>query len=147
MGTERRRGRVRGGDDAGVVGPTGLRGLVAGDRTYLIALLCLLTLASLMISGPLHHYLDGRERLELLDRKRAVLTAEVERLERRAADLEDPVYIEQLAREQLGLVRPGEIPYLVVTRDPEQGEVAPAELNPPVPWHRRVWKTLTSLLH
>ncbi len=119
---------------------------MAGHRPYLVALFGVLTLASLMISGPLHHYLDGRDRLELLDRKRAVLSAEVERLERRAADLENPVYIEQLAREQLGLVRPGETSYLVVTPDPEQEQLVPAEPSL-VPWYRRAWKTLAGLVH
>ncbi len=119
---------------------------MAGDRPYLVALFGVLTLASLMISGPLHHYLDGRDRLELLDRKRAALSAEVERLERRAADLENPVYIEELAREQLGLVAPGEIPYLVVTPDAEQEQLAPAEPSL-VPWYRRAWKMLAGLVH
>lgn len=136
---------MRGADEVNVRGS--VRGLVAGDRPYLFALIGLLTLASLMISGPLHHYLEGRDRLELLDRKRVALTAEVERLERRAADLEDPVYIEQLAREQLGLVRPGEIPYLVVTPDPEPGESAPSARDTTPPWYRRAWKTLASLVH
>ncbi len=119
---------------------------MAGDRPYLVALFGLLTLASLMISGPLHHYLDGRDRLELLDRKRAALTAEVERLEGRAADLENPVYIEQLAREQLGLVRPGEVPYLVVSPDPEQDQLTHAEPRL-APWYRRVWELLAGLVH
>ncbi|MDQ4130025.1 MAG: septum formation initiator family protein [Actinomycetota bacterium] len=119
---------------------------MAGDRPYLFALIGLLTLASLMISGPLHHYLDGRDRLELLNRKRAALTAEVERLERRAADLEDPVYIEELAREQLGLVRPGEIPYLVVAPDPETGDMDPRGDGPALPWYRRMWRALTGVV-
>ncbi|MDQ4130421.1 MAG: septum formation initiator family protein [Actinomycetota bacterium] len=145
METERRDGKIRGADEGSVLGS--VRGLVAGDRAYLFALIGLLTLASLMISGPLHHYLEGRDRLQLLDRKRVALTAEVERLERRAADLEDPVYIEQLAREQLGLVRPGEIPYLVVTPDPEPDERVPADRDTTPPWYRRVWKTLANLVH
>lgn len=142
-----RQGAAR--DGAGrdkVASPAGLRALVAGDRPYLVALFGVLTLASLMISGPLHHYLDGRDRLELLERKRAVLTAEVERLESRADDLESPVYIEQLAREQLGLVRPGEIPYLVVSPDREQDQLVPAEPRLE-PWHRRVRELLTRLVH
>ncbi len=119
---------------------------MAGDRPYLFALIGLLTLAALMISGPLHHYLQGRDRLELLERKRAALTAEVERLEQRAADLEDPVYIEQLAREQLGLVRPGEIPYLVVAPEPEAGDMAPRGGGPAMPWYRRLWQALTGFM-
>ncbi|MFN2556047.1 MAG: septum formation initiator family protein [Nitriliruptorales bacterium] len=147
MGTERRPGRVRGGAGAGVFRPAGLRGLVAGDRPYLVALIGLITLATLMISGPLHRYLEGRDRLELLDRKRGALELEVERLERRAGDLKDPVYIEQLAREQLGLIKPGEIPYLVVTPDSEPGEIRATRPDSPLPWYRRVWRTLASIVH
>lgn len=140
--------RPTGADGGRPAGATGLRALLAGNRPYLVAVLGVLTLASLMISGPLHHYLDGRERLELLNRKRAALTAEIERLERRVSDLEDPAQLERLAREQLGLIRPDEIPYVVVTPEPQRSQPAPAQPNTyDAPWYWRVWEALVGLVH
>lgn len=50
---------------------------------------------------------EEESRLQELERKNA-------ELESRLARLEDPAYREMLAREQLGMVRPGETAYVVV---------------------------------
>lgn len=115
--------------------------VLAGDRPFLIVVVVLLGLGALMMSAPLHHYLQGQERVELLETKKAALQQEIERLEGRRADLNDPNQIELIAREQLGLVAPGEIPYVVVTPEPDRPQVAPADdvQVPDLPWYRRVW--------
>ena len=60
-----------------------------------------------------------------LHREAARLDREVQRLQRENAQLREeirrlhtPQYIERLAREQLGLVKPGEIPIIVVRPTP-----------------------------
>ena len=53
-------------------------------------------------------------RIEAEERKLAALENENARLGHRLQRLNDPEYVEKLAREQLGLVRPGEISYVVV---------------------------------
>lgn len=145
---------AEGGSSRGGRGPLGLmRSLVEGDRPYVLALLGVLALAAAMISGPLQQYRDGHRRLELLQRKQTLVSAEVARLEQRKADLQDPEQIERLVREQLGYVRPGEIPYVVVTRPPappEAFEPADADRSLDVPagenaerWYQRLWDLLT----
>ncbi|MDQ7819285.1 MAG: septum formation initiator family protein [Armatimonadota bacterium] len=93
-------------------------------------------------------------------------TLEVYRLEREAARLQrlrtdlirqnaalreeirllhTPAYIEKLAREQLGLVRPDEVALLIVPASP------PPPAAPPAPpprdgWPRRLWRGLRSVL-
>lgn len=141
-------------------GPIALaRSLVEGDRPYVLALLGVLALAAAMISGPLQQYRDGHRRLELLQRKQTLLSAEIVRLEQRKADLQDPEQIERLVREQLGYVRPGEIPYVVVTRPPAPPEAfEPADAVPAGSpqttagegadrWYRRLWNSLTQRVH
>jgi cell division protein FtsB len=64
-------------------------------------------------------------------------------LEERARRLHDPREIEQLAREQYGLVRPGEEPYVVLPAPPppaaqDEGD----DQNLP----ERVWDALTGIL-
>jgi hypothetical protein len=62
-----------------------------------------------------------------------------ERLERRIGRLDDPDFLEQKAREQIGLVRPDETTYLVVppsrdrARPKKEKEPAPPPAPPPAP--------------
>jgi cell division protein FtsB len=58
-----------------------------------------------------------------------------QRLERRLERLDDPDFIEQKAREQLGLVRPGETTYHVVPPGTERdkAEKKKREAPPPAP--------------
>lgn len=76
------------------------------------------------ISYPVRQYLHERSNL-------AALEAEVEALEDRNDDLrdeierfEEPWYIEYLARKCLGMVRRGEVAFVVV---PEGGDPAPPD--------------------
>lgn len=91
-------------------------------------------------------YWDGY----LLRREAAVLARERETLRRQNAQLREeirllqqPEYIERLAREQLGLVRPDEIAIIVVQPTPAPKAPPPPQASPPraeqapVPWWRR----------
>lgn len=53
-----------------------------------------------------------------------------EELQRRVDELKDPTYIELLAREDFGLVKPGEESYVIV---PPAESDPPAETEPPEP--------------
>ena len=124
-----------------------MRRLVGGDKPYALVLLAVLAVGTLMILPPLQSYLEGRERLELLHQQDAALAQEIARLEARGADLNDPDYIELLAREQLGLVKPGEIPYVVIAPEPERPQVEPEPVEPePESLPTRVWEALRALL-
>ena len=131
-------GRVRGAVDT----------VFAGDRPFLFVVLAVLALGALMMWAPLNHYLDGRERVELLETKKAALGSEIQRLETRRDDLHDPEQIELIAREQLGLVKPGEIPYVVVTPEPDRPQLAPSGqvVVEERAWYQRVWDVLSDAL-
>lgn len=77
-------------------------------------MLLLAGLLAAMALGPLKQLVEQRKRisavsgqLEELERNNAALESKIERLQ-------DPDYIEQEARAQAGLVRPGEIPFVVM---------------------------------
>lgn len=57
--------------------------------------------------------------------------------------LHTPQYIEKLAREQLGLVKPGEIALLIVQTPPDPLPQQPA--RPRSGWTRRLWDALRRL--
>jgi cell division protein FtsB len=120
---------------------------VAGDRPFLLGLVGVVALAVVMLSGPFQSYADGRARVEALEAKLTALDAENGELRGRHADLNDPTNIELLAREQQGMIRPGEVPYAIVPPEverplitsPQQGE------QPEVPWHRRLWEAVATV--
>jgi cell division protein FtsB len=72
--------------------------------------------------APTRMYLEQRAELADLQRQAAALARGNERLSARAERLRDATYLERLARQCLGMVRPGEIAFVVV---PKQGAPAP----------------------
>ena len=121
--------------------------LTRGQRPYALALAALLLVIALVAATPAQRYLEQRDRVAELEAERAQLAEEVADLEERREELEDPDEIELLARD-LGLVRPGEIPY-VVRRDDDAPRALASEREPDeeareddAPW----WRTLGEAL-
>ena len=77
----------------------------------------------LYMVGPLRTYLEQRERLVHLERQTKALIQANAGLEAQIRRLNDPEYLERLARERLGMVRPGEIGFVPV---PEPSGTPPA---------------------
>jgi Septum formation initiator len=80
------------------------------------------------------------------------LRAEIAQLERQKVKLADPVYIAAQARERLGFVKPGDIPYQVQL---PPGAVPPGEPGPQAeaaartgqPWYTSLWHTIADDPH
>ena len=83
-----------------------------------IVVVLLLTLAV----SPLRSYLRERGELAGLERSTEQLQAQNVQLGRRVGELQDPAVLERLARQCLGLVRPGETAFITV---PEHGAPTP----------------------
>jgi cell division protein FtsB len=71
---------------------------------------------------PFKAYLAQRSRLADLERQTQILDRQNAELRKQADRLRDPAYLEQVARECLGMVRPGEIAFVVL---PKGGAPAP----------------------
>ena len=80
-----------------------------------VLLVVVLILGALSIA-PLRAYQSQRERLEQLQRQAQQLAAHNRGLERQIVRLSDPVFLERLARECLGMVHPGEIAFVTVSK-------------------------------
>jgi cell division protein FtsB len=72
--------------------------------------LILLTLAV----APLRTLIDQRNQLTQLERQADELASRNAQLEARIDRFNDPTYLERLARECLGMVRPGETAFVMV---------------------------------
>jgi cell division protein FtsB len=73
-----------------------------------------LGLLAAMAVEPTRRLLEQRHRIEGMARDLARMKEANRRLEARIGRLRDPDYIEQRAREQAGLIRPGETAYVVM---------------------------------
>jgi cell division protein FtsB len=113
--------------------PQVLRRAVAGDRPYVVAFFVLLAVLSMMVVGPLQSYTAAAERVRDLEATRTDLQQRAAELQVRHSRLSDPEELELLARQRLGLVRPGEIPYVVSDGQPDSDQVRPdgRPLTPP----------------
>ena len=59
-----------------------------------------------------YHYYQLQQQEELLLEERTKLSEEKDRLQQKKEDLQDPQKLEKKARDELGLVKPGEVPYV-----------------------------------
>ena len=123
-------------------------GSAARRAAILAAVVCVLTLT---IAGPVRTYFAQRTEMKQLSASEERLRAEIAELEEQKAKLADPVYIAAQARERLGFVKPGDIPYQVqlppgaaVPGEPAQ-EVAAARAGQP--WYTSLWHTIADDPH
>jgi len=93
--------------------------LTARAAVLAVVSLILLTLAV----APLRALIDQRESLGQLERQAEDLGSRNARLEARIDQFNDPDYLERLARECLGMVRPGETAFVMV---PKHGPPPPS---------------------
>ncbi|HXF57531.1 MAG TPA: septum formation initiator family protein [Actinomycetota bacterium] len=95
-----------------------------GSLTLRVAVLAAVVAVLLAyLTVPLRAYLAQRSELGQLEWEVQVLEGENRALREQVAQLHDPRYLEELARRCLGMVRPGEIAFVVV---PEDGRPSPA---------------------
>ncbi|MGH2680580.1 MAG: FtsB family cell division protein [Actinomycetota bacterium] len=91
--------------------------------TVRASVLITLVVGVLLLSiAPARMYFDQQAALADLERQAAALTRTNETLAARADQLRDDAFLERLARQCLGMVKPGEIAFVVV---PKEGAPAP----------------------
>ncbi len=97
-----------------------------------VLLLGAVGLGVLLLAPTFEDYLDARQRVTVLAQQALALEGENLRLERRVEDLDDPVIIELLARSQQGLIREGEVPYVLTPPAVDAPRIldAPVETEP-----------------
>lgn len=113
--------------------------------SFAVLVLLVVILGGLSGVFPFRQILAADRAVELSERKLSALIEENLRLEALVGALQTPEEIERLAREDFGLVMPGEIGYVSIPV--EAAEVAP-EITPldPVddrPWWKVVWDFVT----
>ncbi|MCT7657316.1 FtsB family cell division protein [Mycobacterium deserti] len=123
-------------------------GSAARRAAILAAVVCVLTLT---IAGPVRTYFGQRTEMQQLKASEAQLRAQITELEQQKVKLADPVFIAAQARERLGFVMPGEIPYQVQlppgTAVPGTPGSEPQAADPDQPWYTALWHTIADEPH
>src|SRR5271168_4211481 len=123
-------------------------GLTARRAAILAAVVCVLTLT---IAGPVRTYFAQRTEMDQLAASQAALRRQIADLEQTRGKLADPAYIAAQARERLGFVMPGDIPFQVQL--PPTAAVSPqpgADTTKPTnndPWYTSLWHTIADSPH
>ena len=118
-------------------------GSAARRAAILAAVVCVLTLT---IAGPVRTYFGQRTEMKQLKATEEQLRAQITELEQQKIKLADPVFVAAQARERLGFVMPGEIPYQVQlppgSAVPVTPGAEPATADPDQPWYTALWSTI-----
>ena len=123
-------------------------GSAARRAAILAAVICVLTLT---IAGPVRTYFAQRTEMKQLKATEEQLRVQIAGLEEQKVKLADPVFIAAQARERLGFVMPGDIPYQVQL--PANAAVPgtpggePAKVKPDEPWYTSLWHTIADAPH
>lgn len=123
-------------------------GSAARRAAILAVVVCVLTLT---IAGPVRTYFGQRTEMKQLKATEEQLRAQIADLEQQKVKLTDPVFIAAQARERLGFVMPGEIPYQVQlppgTVAPGMPDQEPTAVNRDQPWYTALWHTIADEPH
>jgi len=84
-------------------------------------LLVIMMLLAIALVYPARLYLQQRSQIGDLEKQTQILTTANQNLTEQVQKLNDPTYLERLARECLGMVKPGETAFVVVSKggDPQ----------------------------
>jgi cell division protein FtsB len=134
------------------------RGRETGTRTRrVVVLLALGVVCALVLAPPLRLYVQQQQDIAGVRAEIAEREAAVARLEEDLRLWEDEAYVAAQARERLGLVRPGEVGY-VVPEPPDglldegadggtaaDGAVARPDAPPEGTWYGRLWSSVEAV--
>jgi cell division protein FtsB len=125
--------------------PPGARPTAITTRSAILGVVVMVL--ALALTVPLRQYVAQRGKVARLRARPQQAQARVDALEARKRQLQDPAYVEQLARERLHFVRPGEVPYILLTPPPAPAPSRPGVAGGPGvggtgPWYSRLWGTV-----
>ena len=100
---------------------------------------------ALSLAYPVREYIAQRRQIDQLQAQRTVLLGQLRQLEGQQQRLNDPAYIEQLARDRLYMCLRGQTCYVVVgIPRHHQGRAATVSGTP---WYARLWQSVQHADH
>jgi cell division protein FtsB len=117
----------------------------AADRAKLTSragvLAVVICAIALSLAYPVREYIAQRRQIDQLEAQHQMLTTELRHLAQLQGRLNDPAYVEQLARDKLHLCLRGDTCYVIIGNNPGHsgGRTDAAGLTP---WYERVWQSV-----
>jgi cell division protein FtsB len=111
---------------------------VSSTRRAAVLALVVCALA-LTVAVPLRNFLTQRQELSALQTRQHQLAAQVDQLNQRRDELRDPAALQAEARDRLGYVRPGEVPYVVQLPGAVAADPAATGTTGATPWFGQLW--------
>ncbi len=110
-----------------------------------VTVVCFLGLA---LASPLRTFFEMRSEAAAVAAEHSMLQDQLDKLEARKAQLDDPDYVRAQARERLGFVTRGETPYIVELPGNQFAppEEAVAEEDSVHPWYKTLWDSVSQPL-
>jgi cell division protein FtsL len=96
---------------------------------------------ALSLAYPVREYIAQRRQIDQLQAERQLLTTQLRQLQQQQGRLNDPTYIEQLARNKLHLCLRGAVCYEVIGAQPGHSG-AQATAASLTPWYERMWQSV-----
>ena len=123
-------------------------GFTARRAVILAAVMCVLTLT---VAGPVRTFFAQHAEMKQQSQMESTLRQQISDLKQQKANMDDPAHIRAQARQRLGFVMPGEIPYQVQlppTAD-VPGEPGTVTVVGPTgdPWYTALWHTIADAPH
>lgn len=104
----------------------------------LAVVICAITLS---LAYPVREYIAQRRQIGQLGSQQQSLSAQLNELQAQQRRLNDPAYIERLARDELHLCMPGQTCYVIINGKPAAGLIQPRAV-PDSPWYDRLWESV-----
>jgi cell division protein FtsB len=110
---------------------------LTGRAAVLAVVICAIALS---LAYPVREYIAQRQQIDQLLAQQQVTSAQVKALQRQAAELAQPSYIEQRARDELHMCFPDEQCYEVI--DGQSPVTVPASKQAAEPWYAKLWQSV-----
>jgi cell division protein FtsB len=96
---------------------------------------------ALSLAYPVREYIAQRRQIDQLQAENRAGAAQLSRLQAEAAQLGDPAYIEQQARDRLHLCMPGQTCYVIIGGQAAAGG-RPRASAAATPWYQLLWHSV-----
>jgi len=111
---------------------------LTGRAAVLAVVICAIALS---LAYPVREYITQRKQIDALVAQQQVMLGQVKNLQQQQARLNDPDYIEKVARQQLDMCFPRTTCY-IVTGGQSPASTARTPRPGPAPWYDKLWRSV-----
>lgn len=116
------------------------------DPKRAVILALVIAVVALTLAMPMRTYFAQRSEFAQLANSNEQLRVQVDGYQRKVTEQGDPAYIEQQARERLGMVLPGETPLVMMYPGDDERRAAEqrADERARNPWYQNLWQSVST---